>query len=91
MAKSKDPAVNPAHYAALAEYSAVIVIRVWSRWRQAMGLEPIGFCVGNAIKYIQRAGTKDGETEVRDLEKAVWYLQSRIHELDPEKPDPAAP
>jgi hypothetical protein len=90
MARSSDVAVNPAHYASLGEYAAVIVIREWSRWRCGLGLAPVGFCVGNAVKYIQRAGTKEGESEMRDLEKAVWYLQSRIHELDDTKWDPAA-
>lgn len=90
MARSKDEAVNPAHYASLGKYSAVFVVRAWDAYRRALGFEPLGFCVGNAIKYIQRAGTKSGESEVRDLEKAVWYLQSRINEIDPEKPDPAA-
>lgn len=91
MAKEKDEAVNPQHYASLGEYAAVIIIRAWSKWRISLGLEPVSFNTGNAVKYIQRAGTKPGETEVRDLKKAIWYLTSRIHELDPEnEPDPAA-
>ena len=41
-----------------------------------------GFCRGNAIKYIWRAGRKGGShTEVEDLEKAVWYLQQEIRDL----------
>lgn len=88
--KSKDEAVNPSHYAALGEYAAIHIIRRWNEFRKAVGLEPVSFDVGNALKYIQRAGTKPGESEVRDLEKAVWYLQERIHVLDPTKPDPAA-
>jgi len=85
----EDDAVNPQHYKSLGKMSAVHVIRAWSAWRRLLGLEGIGFDVGNALKYIQRAGTKPGEPEVRDLMKAVWYLQSRIHELDPSQPDPA--
>ena len=85
-----DPAVNPKHYASLGAYAAVHVIRAWSGWREGMGLGAIGFPVGNAIKYVQRAGTKPGESEARDLEKAVWYLRSRLHEIDPDRyPDPA--
>jgi hypothetical protein len=34
-----------------------------------------GFCLGNAIKYIDRAGKKDGETEEKDLRKAMEYLK----------------
>ena len=38
-----------------------------------------GFCKGNAIKYITRAGFKHGEPEVKDLEKAKDYLEMLIH------------
>lgn len=43
-----------------------------------------GFCKGNAIKYISRAGIKNSasldikEKEIQDLEKAVWYLNYLI-------------
>ena len=30
-----------------------------------------GYCLGNAIKYISRAGKKDPAKEVEDLRKAV--------------------
>lgn len=33
------------------------------------------FCVGNAIKYLFRAGKKDGNSFVQDVDKAQWYLQ----------------
>ena len=36
------------------------------------------FCLGNAIKYISRAGKKDPEKEIEDLRKAVWYLEHYI-------------
>lgn len=32
------------------------------------------FCKINAFKYIWRAGEKAGNSEVQDIEKAVWYL-----------------
>ena len=35
-----------------------------------------GFELGNAIKYIARAGRKGSATE--DLRKAIWYLQRYI-------------
>lgn len=41
----------------------------------------LGFCLGNAIKYISRAGKKDPEKEVEDLNKAIWYIERRIKEL----------
>ena len=37
-----------------------------------------GFCLGNAIKYITRAGKKDPSTKIEDLEKAIWYLSYYI-------------
>ena len=41
----------------------------------------LGYCLGNAIKYISRAGKKNPATEVEDLKKAKWYLERRIYEL----------
>lgn len=45
------------------------------------------FAVGNAIKYMWRAGLKDSskEKEVEDLRKAVWYLTDRISQLEGSK------
>jgi hypothetical protein len=34
----------------------------------------LGFCLGNAIKYIGRAGKKKSASEQDDLQKALWYL-----------------
>ena len=48
----------------------------------------LGFCLGNAIKYISRAGKKNSngrsvkEKEVEDLKKAIWYLNRRIFEIE---------
>lgn len=41
----------------------------------------LGFCLGNAIKYISRAGKKDPSKEVEDLNKAIWYINRRIMEI----------
>lgn len=41
----------------------------------------LGFCLGNAIKYISRAGKKDPNKEIEDLEKAIWYVERRIKEV----------
>lgn len=38
--------------------------------------EHFGFCVGNAIKYLWRAGLKGDALE--DLEKAAFYVQREI-------------
>jgi len=36
----------------------------------------LGFHLGNAIKYILRAGKKDDR--IQDLKKAIWYLEREI-------------
>jgi len=40
--------------------------------------EHLNFCLGNAVKYIWRAGEKDQAKEIEDLEKASWYLLREI-------------
>lgn len=37
-----------------------------------------GYHLGNAIKYISRAGKKDPAKYVEDLEKAKWYIGREI-------------
>lgn len=45
------------------------------------------FTIGNAFKYLWRAGLKkdpslaDDIKEIEDLKKAIWYIQDRINEL----------
>ena len=47
----------------------------------------LGFCLGNVIKYVSRAGKKLGKDddklskEIEDLEKARFYLNHRIRML----------
>ena len=36
---------------------------------------------GNAVKYIARAGKKNAETVVEDLQKARWYIDREIERL----------
>lgn len=42
----------------------------------------LGFHLGNAVKYIARAGKKEPDKMVEDLQKAVWYLNRYIEKLD---------
>lgn len=48
----------------------------------------LGFCLGNVVKYVSRAGKKhsadktDKEKAIQDLKKARWYLDRRIKELE---------
>lgn len=39
------------------------------------------FALGNAVKYISRAGKKDADKTIQDLEKANWYLNREIERL----------
>ena len=38
--------------------------------------------LGNAVKYISRAGKKDPAKEIEDLKKAAWYLSRHIENLE---------
>ena len=38
-----------------------------------------GYCKGNAMKYIWRAGEKG--SEIQDLKKAIWYLECEINRI----------
>ncbi len=44
--------------------------------------QDMNFNLGNAIKYISRAGLKNKSTTVEDLEKAKWYIQREIDRLN---------
>lgn len=59
-----DPVNHPAHYTS--HPSGVECIEV---------AEHMGFCLGNAMKYIWRADMKGG---VQDLAKARWYIDREI-------------
>lgn len=45
------------------------------------------FCIGNAIKYLWRAGIKNEvgynatAKEIEDLEKAIWYINKHISNI----------
>lgn len=63
-------AVNhPPHYQSKSGLEVIEVIEAFE----------LDFNLGNAVKYILRAGKKCNEVE--DLEKAMWYIQRRIYEI----------
>jgi hypothetical protein len=66
-AKKHDPVNHPSHYTA--HPSGVECIQI---------TEHMNFCLGNAVKYIWRAGLKDGHADVEDLKKARWYIDREI-------------
>lgn len=61
---------HPSHY----NSGKIEVIEAIEDWK-------MNYHRGNAVKYIARAGKKDPEKEVEDLQKAVWYLQRDIENL----------
>ncbi len=52
-------------------YEAIKVIDAWDLDKD--------FYLGNAVKYLSRAGKKDNV--VQDLKKAVWYIEKKIEKL----------
>lgn len=47
----------------------------------------LSFWMGNVIKYVMRAGTKDDTDEVQDLKKAIRYIEMRINQLEGREPN----
>lgn len=62
---------HPKHYD-YGTYEAIKVIEAWG----------LGFCLGNVVKYISRAGRKVGADELEDLKKAQWYLNREIEKRE---------
>lgn len=46
--------------------------------------EHMNFCLGNATKYIWRAGLKS-DNPIEDLKKARWYIEREIARLEKTK------
>ena len=64
-----DPVNHPSHYT----YGKIEVID----YIEDKGFD---FCLGNAIKYISRAGHK--QNAVEDLKKAIFYINREIKKLE---------
>lgn len=63
---------NPAHYQ-------------FSNGAQVIDItENMNFNLGNVIKYVARAGRKDADKLVEDLEKAKFYLERELARLNEE-------
>jgi hypothetical protein len=60
---------HPSHYGGKDNpYEAIKVVCAWK----------LNFNLGNTIKYISRAGKKDINKVIEDLEKARFYLDYEI-------------
>lgn len=71
MEETKEEVNHPSHYGGADNpYETIKVIQAW-------GLD---FELGNAVKYISRAGKKGNE--LVDLKKARWYLDCKIELLE---------
>lgn len=68
--RAPDPVEHPPHYNA--HPSGIECIDV---------VEHMGFSLGNAVKYIWRAGLKSPNA-TEDLKKAKWYLDREIARLE---------
>lgn len=64
---SGDAINHPPHYT-FGRYEPIDVIDDWG----------LGFSLGNAVKYIARAGRKDPTKTVEDLKKARFYIDHEI-------------
>lgn len=69
---------HPSHYTWLKDKCGIEVIDITRH---------MDFNLGNAIKYILRAGHKSDsamtnkEKEIEDLKKAMWYINDKINML----------
>lgn len=75
--------INPKHYKS--DPSGVECIEI---------TEHRDFCIGNAIKYLWRAGLKVSTIpvadEITDLKKAIWYIERKIKALEARAETPQA-
>ncbi|WP_314315174.1 DUF3310 domain-containing protein [Negativicoccus succinicivorans] len=63
---------HPSHYTD-GKFETIEAIESWR----------LGYHLGNAVKYISRAGKKSKDTELEDLRKARWYIKRYIDHLNP--------
>lgn len=81
-ASTEDKVNHPSHYTWLKDLCGIEVIDITRH---------MDFNLGNAVKYLLRAGHKseegysDKEKTAEDLKKAVWYIQDTIKTLENEQ------
>lgn len=69
----KDNVNHPEHYTWLKEKCGIEVLDITRH---------LDFSLGNAVKYILRAGKKDADKIVEDLKKAVFYINDKIAQIE---------
>jgi hypothetical protein len=65
---------HPAHYGGDTTYEVIKVAEAW-------GLDKDAYLF-NVLKYIARAGKKDGNSTQQDLSKGRFYIDARIRTLE---------
>ena len=70
-AKRKSNVDHPDHYLKNSGHEVIDVIEAWD----------LNFNLGNAVKYIARAGKKNPKKYKEDLNKAKWYIQHQIDKI----------
>lgn len=74
----KEMVNHPSHYQSDKGIEVIDVIEAFS----------LGFCLGNVVKYVLRAGVKLNDpkewasVKLEDLKKARWYLGREIGNLE---------
>jgi hypothetical protein len=71
----KEEVNHPLHYLKDSGFEVIDVVNAWD----------LNFQLSNAIKYIARAGKKDPEKVIQDLEKAIWYIKYEIDVINIKK------
>lgn len=80
---SKDSVNHPTHY----NSGKIEVIEAIEDWVPGES-HGVAFHLGNAVKYVARAGKKDPAKTVEDLEKAIWYIRRAIAVIQGNPPRP---
>jgi hypothetical protein len=74
---SEDMVNHPSHYGGGDNpYEVIKVINAWG----------LNFNLGSAVKYIARAGKKNPEKELEDLQKAAFYINYEIERMKGDVP-----
>lgn len=72
---SSERVENPSHYGGKDNpYEVIKVLEAW-------GLDQDAYLF-NVVKYVARAGKKEGSPTIEDLKKARFYLQRKIERVE---------
>ena len=66
---------HPSHYTEGRKFETIEVIEDWG----------LSYRLGNAVKYVSRAGRTDPSRTAEDLKKAIWYINREIASLEGEQ------